>query len=578
MRRKFATKALSFVLASVLTVGATITVSAAPATDSSSASSSSNIDMRPIQTKMDGGVVKISRDNGATWSAYTPPASTEKASDGDVDDALEIVKDGIDDLGEMADIPGMNLITDSVFDLVFPNNESDQIADSLNEIETNLDKITADLAEDEQKLSDQQTEDLLKAEVNNFDTNQFSAYHSNVDIMTSELNSIDTVYQNDSADMQTALHDYIIKGVDKSTINGNNILSATIAYGNQLADDGHVLENYTQMMVYANKWEHQGYADRKEYLAKLLQTYTELTMISEMSIAVENETDPILAKADFTTLNKNIQSVQGAIATYQVVERPSNERYYQVPGHECLLSSIAEPRQVNPNLPNGWAGSMDNFHSLLQNNQFQNLFTNQSLGTTNSNPTAQWMQQIFADYNGKMSMFGIFFSPTEGNFTSTKPLGTSVFLTNDEHFDWEQHKDLFGTSWADFTESATMVLNNSNTQLVQLAEGGIGGSNGLEYLDDQHNVNFIGLSVLSQGATSTHFQPSPAQTGAPATVPSSSVSHNTSSVYSNSSNVVDNPHTGASNTNTSLPWALTVITTGGALIAVLLWRKRCIHR
>lgn len=534
--------------------------------------------MRPIQTKIDGGVVKISRDNGATWSAYTPPASTEKTSDGDVDDALEIVKDGIDDLGEMAKIPGMNLITDSVFDLVFPNNESDQIADSLNEIETNLDKITADLAEDEQKTINEVNAAALRTEVNNFDTNQFSAYHSSVDIMTSELNSIDTVYQNDSADMQTALHDYIIKGVDKSTINGNNILSATIAYGNQLADDGHVLENYTQMMVYANKWEHQGYADRKEYLAKLLQTYTELTMISEMSIAVENETDPTLAEADFTTLNKNIQSVQGAIATYQVVERPSNERYYQVPGHECLLSSIAEPRQVNPNLPNGWSGGMDDFHSLLQNNQFQNLFTNQSLGTTNSNPTIQWMQQVFADYNSDspMSMFGIFFSPTEGNFTSAKPLGTSVFLTNDEHLDWAQHKDLFGTSWADFTESATMVLNNSSTQLVQLAHGGIGGANGLEYLDDQHNVNFIGLAVLNQGPTSDHFQPSSTSTGTPATVPSSPV-HNTSSVHSNSSNVVDNPHTGTSNANAFLPWVLAVITAGGAFV-ILLLRKRRIHR
>lgn len=362
------------------------------------------------------------------------------------------------------------------------------------------------------------------------------------------------------------------------------------------------MENYTNMMVYANKWESQRYEDRKQYMAKLLQTYTELVLISEMGIAVENETNPQAAKADFASLHQSIQAVQSAYDTYQVVERPNNERYYQVPGHECLLAGIADSRQVTGNMPDGWSGTPDDFRDQLQNHQFKNLFTNQSLGVSNSNPTAQWLHQVYLDYGGK-ALSDIFFDPTERNITRSGSLDGANFITNDEKLDWDPQNcyGLIGPyTEYDFFESATIASNDSSTNVMQLAQGCFRTPNPLPgtrpwvYLDDQPNVNFIGLAVLNQGKTPTDFTPSSIGKSTPPTsstanTPSStnsststentpsSANSSTSSAGSPASAAVDNPYTGANMANTSLPWALAVALAGGVLSVSLLRKRRSHH-
>lgn len=569
-RKKIASICVSGALIAALAIGLEAPAFA-EAVQPDSAMTSSGIDLRPVKTKLENGKVKISRDNGATWADYIPQktATTNVKSSEDYGDDLQCIKEGLSALTKLSDIPGLDDVAGALFDKIFPDQNAEQIASSLSKINADIQNIEGQLQEDYEQIIDNQNLNTLQGELNNFEQNA-QPYETAAQLLLGDVNTINN--EPDSSKKEADMQHFLNVTVPQSAVGSQSIVSTAVTFGGFISGNTNILGLYNQEAIYEFKWENQGYETREAFQADALSTFTALTAIAELELSEEQNNGVSTASTDFSYLQTNISDVNKTVGKEAVVERPSYERYYQVPGHECLLAAAADARQVNPNFPSGWSGDFNDYENQLRNNQFVNLFTYQSplyenTRFVNTNPTANWLKEIYADYGNNEALYHIFFDQDKGNIAAGSNVADGeAFITNDEQFKFSKHDPWLGAKYADFTESATVAADDSNSKLVKLAEGEIGGPDGWDYYDDQPNVNFIGLAVLNQGVTPVDFTPSTAakiddtentshtsssssnkatssQSSISSTSPASS-SSSTSSVPPSSPTAVQNPYTG----------------------------------
>lgn len=188
-------------------------------------------------------------------------------------------------------------------------------------------------------------------------------------------------------------------------------------------------------------WEHQGYAYRADFQSNALSQYTAATMVDKLSLVArmqelpESERETLSARLDL--LNEQIDKVQAMSVRMTVKMRADNVRYYQIPGHEKLLSAYVS-RAVIPQeddgvgLLNAWnikglvkhGGSFD-----AVNTDFWNTYTDKLT------VEYAWLKNVYADYRQNKTLYEIFFDPNEGNLISlnNNPLDTEYGLIPDEN-------------------------------------------------------------------------------------------------------------------------------------------------
>ncbi|MDO5112348.1 MAG: hypothetical protein Q4E65_08590 [Clostridia bacterium] len=189
---------------------------------------------------------------------------------------------------------------------------------------------------------------------------------------------------------------------------------------------------YDEWQKRTYKWENQGYEDRAAFQNWAVAQYATAAAIDKLSLtariqkAREDGTEPLLLITRLRELETQVASVQKMAAAMKVVERPAKYRYYQIPGHEKLLLSI--PMQSHVPAEARWAGtSVLNIHNskgLAFNGNTNKFYLKPHFWeeySCDADVTYEWLQSVYEDYGGKMTLDDIFFGPNEGNIFPLVP-------------------------------------------------------------------------------------------------------------------------------------------------------------
>lgn len=277
---------------------------------------------------------------------------------------------------------------------------------------------------------------------------------------------------------------------------GENILSPEAGGTENLFD------TFNGLVKYSYKWEHQGYVSRRAFQAQALSLYTNLASISMLALTAsinektEKGESTAVDEGKLDSLKAQIQQIDQLAEDYTVTERSADERYYQYPGHERLLKTVAVDRTLNPTYPDHpdyWITKSDLENRVLNYDGNEYLY-----------PKPDWFKDVYMDYNGEKDLNEIFFSADEGNMTA--PAGVAlnsdtIYLTNQHHEDtYEMSLEHRYSSRVEYF--ITKAMNNGTTAdlwignviLYGSAAGGINDWNNVQMLAV---IDITGLSVVT---------------------------------------------------------------------------------
>lgn len=497
--------------------------SPSPAVNASIASS--DLDFRPIQVKTEDGIVKISHDKGITWTNYDR-SKTRKSDVKDSNDVipgpiLDYAKEGLEALAKLTDIPMLEFGVGTIFDSIFQSPDNSDIESALDDINSQLSQIKDDIINMFNQLQNSVKQAQLKEEIDLYinDIKQYEVVSDNFALTLVNINKEPDGSQKEQDELN------FLAGMYSSQVNGNDFCSAVQGLSKDLTDISSssgtdLFGTFDQLALYTYNWEHQGYDARRSFQASALGLFVPLAALAmeSLSVAVQENLPPnssgFTPAVQYQSLLNDLVAVLNMANNEAVVERPGNQRYYQTPGHECLLADVADARQVAGSFPANWQGSEHSFKNQAIS-QFVNLFTNQSLGVANTNPSADWLNSVYSDYKSTSTLWNIFFSSDQGNITQGNNVAAGAgFITNDQRFDWQTYPTFFMKTDATFTENTTIIKNSSDpsdfTKVdTLLADGDYSQSenNSWEYDNEQKGVYFIGLAVLNMGRTEIDFVP-----------------------------------------------------------------------
>lgn len=306
----------------------------------------------------------------------------------------DLLKDALKGILKYAGEQIGDYASDKFLDAVFGGDDhSAEIIAKLDEIESKLQDIENQIS----NLSKQLTKYAFATQVDNF-ISQYS-----VDIRTwlgaqdSNRDEIDALQDKDDRATQR-------KKFAENLIDGPNfaLLGKSVAYTAQTVGNA-ILQSYTSsgtnlfgafdgLAQYTYKWEHQGYNDRMTFQNYLLAEYVAITAYAQYALRERidaTKEDPnrkdeyLTAVAWAKTLFGKLPAFDGALVDpdyaaaaqaagidpnddetaivqqvldmaekQKVVQRPSSERYYQVPGHEIHFTASSARVKTNKNARN----------------------------------------------------------------------------------------------------------------------------------------------------------------------------------------------------------------------------------
>lgn len=465
----------------------------APPTDSS------GLDHRPFAVQSNKGGVKISRDNGATWSDYSMPhpAASDDATDAVIQQlVLDFAKEGLQELAGSTHIPMLSFGTGKLFDLVFQKDSSD-IGVSLDTINDKLGQISLEINTKLDQLQNTTVKSQLQGQISLY-SSDIKTYEAVLDNLKGQQDLIDKLPDGDE---KAAEQKIFLENIYNTPINGTDFCTQVCALGKHLTEvnpstNKDLFGTFDQIALYSYKWEHQGYDTRRTFQASVLGLYVPLATFAQMSLAAAKQyhfpknSSGVKPEVQYNNLLKGISAANNMAKKEQIHVLPNTERHYQVPGHPLMLSASADARQVPTNLSREmYRMGIDDLHNALQNVQFNSLFKNV--------PSVNWLKQVYTDYGSSTELWNIFFNPNEGNLSAgAKIKNGDAFLTSEHPLDWDQHDHWFFSSDADYKQYATVMYNNASTASLQLTHGSTPdrAHTDNQYYNDQKGVNFIGLN------------------------------------------------------------------------------------
>lgn len=202
-------------------------------------------------------------------------------------------------------------------------------------------------------------------------------------------------------------------------------------------------------------WEHQSYDEWIAFQNYALGTYTITVTIDRLSLLARIEkikeynatqTDPKdkiytdLIEDKLEKLDASVAEVKKLIES-KVVIRDASERYYWKPGHEILFYSTPNTKgipQENKNAGVGNNKALSNAKGLKVEHGFPTVKFNfwkpfiRYEGGNSLLANYDQLNMLLNDYDGKKSLYDIFFSETEGNFTLPSKVNQNCRFVIDE--------------------------------------------------------------------------------------------------------------------------------------------------
>ncbi|MDD6251418.1 MAG: hypothetical protein PUA85_02060 [Oscillospiraceae bacterium] len=233
--------------------------------------------------------------------------------------------------------------------------------------------------------------------------------------------------------------------IDKYT---DKLASALLTSMKVTYEDGKTLNNDLFEINYQSlrrtyRWENQAYGEWIAFQNKALGTYAIAATVNRLSLLARIEkindynkshpdskifTDSIETR--LKKLDKDVEAVKNLI-TREVVIRDETERYYWTPGHEMLFYTTPNTQGVPQENKKAGVGNT----KASNNAKGLKLVKNKSGNYTHTVKYDFWkpfiryeggdsplvnydqLNTILKDYGGKKSLYDIFFSKDEGNFT-----------------------------------------------------------------------------------------------------------------------------------------------------------------
>ena len=250
-------------------------------------------------------------------------------------------------------------------------------------------------------------------------------------------------------------------------VDGKSIIEATLTLGNHLTkpypgNTYNTFGAFDKLDRFMNRWEHQGYAQRKAFREKALYTYAMFSTMSQLAcqlIIENNQGDNAAAKLErikanqwLTQLKENAATVNDMNERCAVIEHPDLRIYRDTKQGVDLYSfykSVQRSYMYSPGLSE-WNTYTSSLQALsdpkflfsatktdsVRRENWSNGFTlySNQLSTT-------MYKRIYADYEadngGKpTNLYDIFFDSDKGNFT--KPSGTTSRYFATHAYDWTE--------------------------------------------------------------------------------------------------------------------------------------------
>lgn len=497
---------------------------------------------------------------------------------------LNVSKETLVKLSEIGDVPGLSFGTSLLLDNVWGgDSSSDDLLNYMDqqfaEITDKLDDISAQITDLSNQLSNESEKNMLQNRINAYQE-YITAYETYAKGFAGDLERADAV--TDEAARKAAQQQFL-KNVYNSDCGGHGAFTeAVIMLGHRITDKSYtgnldLLSTFDELARYTYKWEYQGYDDRVRFQADVIGLYTYLAAIDKLALAQAiqdnlpvNESC-ISAQTELKDLDDMTKTVSDLAQEKTIVRRPSYLRYYQVPGHECLLYETGQA---------GWLEDQTFKSTKDAKNYFNNLLTINSLGIKAELPSAAWLKQVYDDYGGSKSLNQIFFGEDCGNINlganwSTVNFIKPAFATTDRRvlIPGLEIEDML----VDFSGNAL----TSFTLLMDPAV--VFGDNKWKRMVDYEEI--IDLAVVHQGVTPVDYVPSTVPEATAIRQPSSSSSQSSSSSSvtedttssqtassQTSSSAVSNPKTGDDGMPI-FPAGIAVISSAAALFFLVFQKK-----
>lgn len=339
---------------------------------------------------------------------------------------LDTTKEALSDLADCLDQPGAKIVTNMLFNSVFGNDDND-VEHALQRIVSQLDQIQKQMSNLVDKIENTSIRTMLKNQISNYHnvSKQFKVAYKVY------LESERIINELPESDFRNKEVKQMFSEINDSTLIGTDFHTAVQTLGEIILspeEDNamNLFDTYNALIKYTYKWEHQGYGARRAFQAHTLTLYTGLATLSLLSLTAkidEQEAAGMPTAVDKSKLNclkEQIKQIDKLADIYTIEILPGNQRRYQVPGHELLLSAITYPRTINPNYPNNPNRTLD--YGDLE----RGMLSYQSVAGGEFNaPPASWFQNVLLDY-GQTDLRNIFFNVNEGNFTPPSNINMSI--------------------------------------------------------------------------------------------------------------------------------------------------------
>lgn len=323
--------------------------------------------------------------------------------DNDEEEALKTLKEGISSLLETMEVP--KVFTwgfGKLFDVVLGTKDSTQTV--LENISQSLDSINSKL------------DNLIKQILDlgyGMQIQDYINYSQKMSIVNStylaELQAVDAMLDGDTKAQQQ------VKLIQD--MNYDDFYTEVLLLGNKLIEISaitgfNLFTAFDKLAVNTYKWEHQGYEPRALFRNGALGLYLSLASFCEIAIQGTLKDIDKTQVAEIAKLNNfhnslltQVDEVNKMVADTSIIKRGDDVRYYQVMGHERLISSVPQRMSVPP----------------ISYNQIENKYLMSFIVTSNGNhvPNQAWYQAVRNDYGNNKTLFSIFFSSEEGNLYNT---------------------------------------------------------------------------------------------------------------------------------------------------------------
>jgi|GEM_PF-6552841 len=392
--------------------------------------------------------------------------------DADQDEALKILKGGISALLDTMKVPRIfNWGFGELFDTVLGTTDSTQtvlanIAQSLDSINDKLDNLIKQVLDLGYGM---QIQDYIDY------TQKMSVVNSTFLV---ELQAVDDLSDGDNkAQKQKKLI---------SDLNYDDFYTEVLVLGKKLLETSaitgfNLFTAFDKLAVNTYKWEHQGYEPRALFRNGALGLYLSLTSFCEIAIqGTLKDMDPSqvteIAKLQnfHNNLKAQITDVNNMVAATDIVKRGDDVRYYQVRGHERLVSSVPQRMSVPP----------------INYNQIDYRDLTYFIVTSNGQPVPEleWYQAVRTDYGNGQTLFNIFFSPDEGNLYNTPGFSET---------DWYVVKALYcqNEMMASFASGTIIASDGTVNSDYKLATSETSG--GKIHFWRNPNTNLVGIQTVT---------------------------------------------------------------------------------